>query len=315
MYPGVELRLLRYVTALAQELNFTRAAARLHVAQPSLSKQIRELEEYLGLKLFERTKREVRLTLSGEAFATEARQAILYAERAVNHARAANGHQKGPWTLAYSPLIDVRILSKVRKPLSAAYPAAEIRFVSAHTSEQTDGLLQGKLQAGLVILPLGESGLTCEGLHREALVLALPECHPLASKSEIEIGDLHELPLVTMRGDIEPRFGVDLKRLFGTARIKPCLLHEATTQLEALELASDVGVAALTLSSVRAPLRDNIVIRGFVDEPLTADTGLAYMKESESPMLASLRNFLFDIFQPLTSGRTSDRRARQMELF
>jgi LysR family hca operon transcriptional activator len=72
MYPGVELRLYRYVAVLAEELNFTRAAARLHVAQPSLSKQIRDLEQYLGAKLFERTKREVRLTLAGEAFAAEA---------------------------------------------------------------------------------------------------------------------------------------------------------------------------------------------------------------------------------------------------
>ncbi len=67
MYPGVELRLYRYVVVLAEELNFTRAALRLHVAQPSLSKQVRELEGYLGAQLFERTKREVRLTAAGEA--------------------------------------------------------------------------------------------------------------------------------------------------------------------------------------------------------------------------------------------------------
>src|SRR6266436_6166492 len=73
MYPGVELRLYRYVAVLAEELNFTRAAARLHVAQPSLSKHIRELESYLGAQLFEPTKRDVRLTAAGEAFTAEAR--------------------------------------------------------------------------------------------------------------------------------------------------------------------------------------------------------------------------------------------------
>ncbi len=82
MYPGVELRLYRYVVVLAEELNFTRAALRLHVAQPSLSKQVRELEGYLGTQLFERTKREVRLTASGEAFAAEARLTLFHAERA-----------------------------------------------------------------------------------------------------------------------------------------------------------------------------------------------------------------------------------------
>ncbi len=87
MYPGVELRLYRYVVVLAEELNFTRAALRLHVAQPSLSKQIRELEDYLGAQLFERTKREVRLTAAREAFAAEARLTLFHAERAVQGAR------------------------------------------------------------------------------------------------------------------------------------------------------------------------------------------------------------------------------------
>jgi LysR family hca operon transcriptional activator len=105
MYLGVELRLYRYVAVLAEELNFTRAAARLHVAQPSLSKQIRELENYLGALLFERTKREVRLTAAGEAFAAEARSTLFHAERAVEGARAAKGKHTGPWSVGYSSLL------------------------------------------------------------------------------------------------------------------------------------------------------------------------------------------------------------------
>jgi LysR family hca operon transcriptional activator len=112
VYPGVELRLYRYVTVLAEVLNFTRAAARLHVAQPALSKQIRQLEENLGAKLFERTKREVRLTAAGEAFTAEARLTLFHADRAVQGAKAARGLHRGPWSIGYSPLIDLRILSK-----------------------------------------------------------------------------------------------------------------------------------------------------------------------------------------------------------
>jgi LysR family hca operon transcriptional activator len=148
MYPGVELRLYRYVTVLAEVLNFTRAAARLHVAQPALSRQIRQLEEYLGAKLFERNKREVRLTAAGEAFTAEARVTLFHADRAVQGARAAKGQYRGPWSLGYSPLIDLRILSKVRRNLSSTHPAADVRLVSAHTSEQADGLVRGTLQAG-----------------------------------------------------------------------------------------------------------------------------------------------------------------------
>jgi LysR family transcriptional regulator, hca operon transcriptional activator len=99
MYPGVELRLYRYVAVLAQELNFTRAALRLHFVQPSLSNQIRELENDLGAKLFDRTKREIRLTAAGEAFAAEARLVLFHAERAVP--RGARGERPTCRTLEH----------------------------------------------------------------------------------------------------------------------------------------------------------------------------------------------------------------------
>src|SRR5215469_15038561 len=190
MYPGVELRLYRYVAAIAEELNFTHAAEKLHVAQSALSRQIRELESYLKIQLFERDSRGVRLTPAGEAFAAEARLTLFHAHRAVDVARAAKGQHKGPWRLGYSPLIDLRMLTKIRQHLSVTHPAADFRLASAHTSEQADGLIRGKLQAGLVIFPVQEEGLTCEGLYRQPLVLALPEHHVLAKKATIEITDL-----------------------------------------------------------------------------------------------------------------------------
>lgn len=298
-------------------MNFTHAAFRLHVSQPTLSTQIRNLEQDLGVKLFDRNKRGQRVTLTaaGEAFAAEARLTLFHADRAVEGARAAKGQHKGPWSLGYSPLTDLRILSKVRHHLSLAHPAADVRLASAHTSEQADGLMRGKLQAGLVILPIREERLTCEGLYRETLILGLPERHPLAAKAAIEITDLHELPIVIIRGDIEPRFGEDLNRVFAVARIRPRIFHEATTQAEALELVSEGSVAALTMPSAQYPVRERVVFRRFMDEFLTAETGLAYLGESGSPILTSLRQFLFETFQPLAAGGFRDGRARQMKLF
>jgi DNA-binding transcriptional LysR family regulator len=160
------------------------------------------------------------------------------------------------------------------------------------------------------------NGLTSEGLYREALVLALPERHPLTGKAEIEITDLHELPLVMIRSDIEPRFGDDLARVFRMARIRPRILHETTTQAEALEFAAEVGAAVLTIPSARYPGHTKIVFRSFVDELLTAEIGLAYVGHNGSTILTSLKKFLFDTFQPLASGRSrDDRPGRQMNLF
>jgi DNA-binding transcriptional LysR family regulator len=162
MYPGIELRLYRYVSVLAEELNFTQAALRLHVSQPTLSTQIRDLERDINIKLFERTRggQQIALTASGEAFATEARLALLHADRAVHEARAAHGQHTGTWNLGYSPLIDMRIVYKVRGYLSDAHPAADIRFVSGHTAEHIEGLMRGQLQARLVILPAIEDRVT-----------------------------------------------------------------------------------------------------------------------------------------------------------
>lgn len=318
MYPGIELRLYRYVLALAEELNFTQAAFRLHVSQPTLSTQIRDLEREIGVKLFERTRggQQVVLTPSGEAFAAEARLALLHADRAVQEARAALGQHTATWNLGYSPLIDLRIVYKVRRYLSDAHPAANLQFVSGHTSEHLDGLMRGRLQAGLVILPPRESRVIFEGLHRERLILALPKQHALTTKKHIEITDLHELPLVKIRGDIEPRFGESLKRLFAIIRVRPRIFHEATTQAEALELVSEDGVAALTTPAAQYPASDRVVFRKFLDEIPIADTGLAYVGEPISPILRSLRTFLSETFQPLAGGPfTPDGNARQMILF
>src|SRR5260370_7508567 len=116
MSPGVELRLYRYVVVLTEELNFTRAALRLHVAQPSLSKQIRELENYLGAQLFERTKRDVRLTAAGETFTAGAQRPFFTPPW---HSRGAGGGRRTPKHLApflIPPSSTSPILPKARSP-------------------------------------------------------------------------------------------------------------------------------------------------------------------------------------------------------
>ena len=316
MYPGVELRLYRYVSVLADELNFTQAALRLRVAQPTLSTQIRDLEREIGANLFERTRggQQVVLTASGEAFVNEARRVLLHADRAIQEARAALGRHKGVWQFGYSPLVDLRVVSKIRRYLSDAHPAADFRFVSGHTSEHVDALLHRRLDAGIVILPAIEDRVAFEPLYRERLILALPKQHSLAKKEHIEVTDLHELPLVKIRGDIEPRFGRSLQRLFSLIRVRPRFFHETTTQSEALGLVSTDGVAAITTPVAVQPHNDGVVFRNFADEILTVETGLAYHAESASPVLKSLRQFLAETYQPFGHA-AAEGHGNQMILF
>src|SRR5258708_16460626 len=109
----------------------------------------------------------------------------------------------------------------------------------------------GKWEGGRVILEIRGEGLAAEGFHRQAVVLALPEHHPLAGKAVVELSDLDRLPLVVLRGDLEPRFGEDLKRIFGVARVQARIFNEATTQAEALEFFAGEGVAAFAVPSPR----------------------------------------------------------------
>jgi hypothetical protein len=203
----------------------------------------------------------------------------------------------------------------VRRFLSDAHPALDVRLVSGHTSEHVHGLMQGQLQAGLVILPPTESRVTFESFHTDNLMLALAKTHNLTSKKHIEITDLHHLPLVTMRGDIEPRFGRSLKLLFDLIRVRPQFFHDTTNQTEALEIVAQEGVAALTTPAAQHPTNDRVVFRKFNNEILYLNTGLAYFGEPVSPILKSLREFLSGAFKPLASSWDKEQLAGQIALF
>jgi hypothetical protein len=142
------------------------------------------------------------------------------------------------------------------------------------------------------------------------MVLALPEQHALVAKPEIEITDLDSMPLVTMRADFEPRFGEDLLRIGAMFRIRLRVFHRATTCDEVLEVATENGVAALTIH----PAPDGLVFRRFADDFLAVETGLAYLRGSSSPILNSLRSFLSQTFHPLRNGMTEDQ-SGQLKLF
>jgi DNA-binding transcriptional LysR family regulator len=186
MYPGIELRPLRYVIAVARERHFTRAALCVHVTKSSLTKAIRDIEDYVGVPLFERTTRDVGLTPAGRAFIKDGARALTYAERAVHRARAANGGKNGSLAIGYSPRINLQLLSVIRELSAVQRPAANLTFVSLHTTDQLHALHEGTIQIGLVTLPLRDEFLILKSLVREPLGIVFPSCHRLAVGREVE---------------------------------------------------------------------------------------------------------------------------------
>jgi DNA-binding transcriptional LysR family regulator len=192
----VESRLLRYVIAVGEELHFGRAANRLHLSAPTLSKQIKDLEGVLGYSLFERKTREIALTAAGTAFISEARLALLHADRAVESGQAASRGDTGVLSLGYSPCFKPSLLVPFQTALADRLPKTRLALHSAYAAAQIEMLHTGKLHAGIMEFPVHCDGLETHTIWRDTLVSVIPENHALAKCSQIDPQDLANEPII-----------------------------------------------------------------------------------------------------------------------
>jgi DNA-binding transcriptional LysR family regulator len=202
----MELRHLRYFVAVAEELNFRRAAERLHVAQPALSSQIKDLEEELGVRLFDRTTRSVLLTPTGQIFLTEARGilgATTHAEQLVRKAEhgLVGTLRVGVITPATGPL-----LARVLRHFHQKYPGVQLSLSALTSSEQLKRLRAGELDAGLLRPPVASSEFDTRFVEQAPQMLAVPVGHRLARKRKIEWKDFNGEGLVMIHPDHQHSF-------------------------------------------------------------------------------------------------------------
>jgi len=294
MSPYIELRLLRYAIAVAEELHFARAAARLHLSAPSLSKQIRQFEESLGYALFERRTREVLLTAAGTAFLTEARQALVYAERAVECGSAASRGDTGVLAIGYTAdWFDSFLLTTIRKRFTESRPDTVLTLHSVSAMDQIDMLLKGSLHAGLVHLPIDGGGLQMRTLWREPMALALPEGYHLSSRDEIGVGQLVEQPMVWIDRAINPWLHDHLLRSCQRLGCTPSIAQEVKALAEAIDwVAAGAGIAMVRASTVQRFQHRGVAFRPLAAPGLTVETGVAYRGDSRSEALKALVEIL-----------------------
>ncbi|MDX2181131.1 MAG: LysR substrate-binding domain-containing protein [Bryobacteraceae bacterium] len=290
MNHAIELRLLRYAIAVGEELHFARAAGRLNVAAPSLSKQIKQLEVVLGYELFERKTREVVLTPAGAAFVTEARQALVYAERAVECGAAASRGDTGVLSVGYTTAwIESSRLTSIRESFSEKRPDAILTFHSACTASQIDLLLKGSLQAGFVVLPADSDGLRMHRIWREPLALALPEDHRLSVQDEIEIGELVDEPMLWQARAVNPRLHDHLLASCRKLGLVPNVVHSVKTPTEAIDwVAARTGIAFVRGSTGERIQHKGVTFRPLASPGLTIETGVAYRGDNRSETLKML---------------------------
>jgi DNA-binding transcriptional LysR family regulator len=279
VFANVELRLFRYVIAVAEELHFSRAALRERIAQPSLSKQIQKLESRLGVQLFSRSHRKVALTDAGSAFVEEARRSLAYAEQAVRAATDFRRRADKELTIGYSPRINFRLLTIIRELAQTQIPALRVSFVSSHAPEQLEALCQGYIHIALVTLPFRHEAVVTRLLIREPLTVALHPAHRLSAKSHLKARELNPVPVITLPRHFHPAFHDHLLRLFKKEGFTPNVAQLVTTEAESLFMVAEgLGVSILhpTLASL---VRPGIVFRRFRESTLVQETAIAYRRE------------------------------------
>jgi DNA-binding transcriptional LysR family regulator len=189
----LDLRLVEYFVAVAEELHFGRAAARLHIAQPSLSHQIRRMEEQLGVTLFQRTSRRVELTPAGEVLLRDGRRLLAQAQRAINAARAAGREQL---TVGFGGSAASGLLPAVLRVFSERCPSVEVMLRELRLDGAED-ILDGRVDIAFTRLEPGEVEAEVEVLSREPRVVALPVGHPLAGCDSLAFEDLRDESFIT----------------------------------------------------------------------------------------------------------------------
>ena len=215
----VELRHLRYFAAVAEELHFRRAANRLHITQPALSQQIRNLENELDVRLFARTKRRVELTHAGHAFLVEAQQILSRAESAAWVAKRADRGEIGPLKLACGTIATDVILPLILQCYRARFPEVQISLKEGLTAEVVSALEEGTADVGILLPYFHSKVLKLQTVLRIPILAALPEFHPLARVGPISLKQLANEPFILFphrrgSGFYEHAVGICLKAGF-----------------------------------------------------------------------------------------------------
>ncbi|MGW2089777.1 LysR family transcriptional regulator [Streptomyces sp. NPDC001880] len=285
----MELRHLSAFVAVAEELHFGRAAKRLQMAQPPLSQQIRQLEKELGVQLFERNTRSVRLTGAGESFLQPVRTVLDDLDTAVRAAKAAGRGEYGRVTIGFAGASSHETLPLLTRAVRAASPALELVMRGqTYANVALDRVADGSLDLGFVRLPVSRPGVAYRVIDEEELVCALPFDHPLARLESVPIGVLAEEPFVSFPANTGSTVRDAMVGACETAGFNPRVVQEAPDSYTILALvAAGVGVT-LTVTSVQHIQQNGLVYRPLAGPPIRLRAALAWRADNPSAALRAV---------------------------
>jgi DNA-binding transcriptional LysR family regulator len=284
----MELRQLKYFVTVAEELNFRRAAEKLYMEQPPLSRQIRKLEEELKVELFHRSKKfGVSLTDAGQALLNEAKLTLAQAERAAQAAQQTQLDKK--LTIGFSICTFNQLLPNLVQTFCQQFPDVNVTLTEMSQTEQIKALIERKIDIGFLYAPISHKDIQTFTMHSESLLVALPPDHPMADREKIELRSLADEPFLLCPESVKPELYSQILQLCAQAGFQPKIVQEASPPEVLLGLvASGMGIS-LIVANVKTRHNAEVVYR-----PLTVPTPIleivaTWHNHSNSPVL---NNFL-----------------------
>jgi DNA-binding transcriptional LysR family regulator len=297
VFPNVEVRHLRAVVVLAEELNFTRAAHRLHVTQSTLSRQITEIEEKCGFRLFNRDNRRtvrVELTDAGRVFLDAACSSLLNMERAVQLARTAQDGGGNALLIGYSPCVDEAWVSAILAIRLPRHPKLRVQLSSQFSIELFRSVLTRDLNLALVTAPPQDSEITAAPFAATPLYTVLPVTHSAAHSDRISLQDLTNDEWILFARRVHPIVHDAIIDAAQRRGIGPKHSHDVLTVQQAVHLVCEhVGVAILSGPAALGYGPEGIVIRPLSDPALCFETCLILRSDDDSKLANEFaRSFL-----------------------
>jgi DNA-binding transcriptional LysR family regulator len=284
-----ELAQLRCFTTVATELNFRRAAERLNMTQPPLSRQIQLLEHHLGVALFTRSTRSVALTAAGRAFFVEAQNLLERAQQAAASAKRFAEGDIGSVTISFVGSAVYEFLPKVIAEARLKQPHVKISLEEMNTYQQHEAMRARRIDLGIVRSPLLQPGFATECLVREPFVLAVPSNHPLATADTVGVSDLDGEPFLMYSHAAYPPFNELLTGMFRSARVAPQYVQWLGSSLTILALVNAGMGLALVPRCAASVVFKGVTFRDIdLGEGVQSELHLIWRSDNDNPAFSML---------------------------
>lgn len=303
------MRHLRYFVAVAEELHFGEAAKRLHIAQPPLSQQIRQLEKQLGVELLRRTKRRIELTEAGRAFLDEARRILERVEQSIRTAQRASRGEIGELTVGFEGFATYDVIPNILKIFRERFPDIHLQLKEMTTAQLIEALHNKDIQVGFLLSPIRDEELSFEPILEEFIIVALPENHPLSAKQKIPLRALKSEPFVLFPRHLGCGLYNQIIGLCQNADFTPNVIQEANQMQTILGLiATGLGIS-LVPESMKDLKREGVVYRELWQPMKKMELNVAWKRDNKSPVLQAFLKVAKEFTRRVSGKNIIKRRA------